>query len=111
MRLSADPAYPQLPWAEKKAWPTRHYPPVRTHPIAFHPSWKTGTSHYIEPLSYEGAIEEAKQRLLDVINGFPPTRVLEVTDQYIHATFTSLLFRFTDDVEFHINDTEQAYCT
>jgi uncharacterized protein (DUF1499 family) len=67
-------------------------------------SLEPGTSHYVEPLNYQGAIEEAKQRLLDVINGFPRTEVHEVTDTYIHATFTSFLFRFTDDVEFRIDD-------
>ncbi|MEE4658931.1 MAG: DUF1499 domain-containing protein [Halieaceae bacterium] len=70
-------------------------------------SLETRTSHSIEPLSYQGASEEAKQRLLDVINGFPRTRVLEVRDTYIHATFTSFLFRFTDDVEFLIDDTKK----
>lgn len=70
-------------------------------------SLETGSSRYIEPLSYQGNLEEAKQRLLDVINDFPRTQVHEVTDAYIHATFTSLLFRFTDDVEFLIDDAQK----
>lgn len=70
-------------------------------------SLETGSSHYIEPLSYQGPLEEAKQRLLDVINGFPRTQMHEITDTYIQATFTSFLFRFTDDVEFHIDDTKK----
>ena len=70
-------------------------------------SLETGTSHYIEPLSYGGATEAAKQRLLDVINEYPRSRVLEVTDTHIRATFKSLLFRFIDDVEFHIDAGER----
>jgi len=67
-------------------------------------SMEAGTSHYVEPLRYQGDIEEAKKRLIDVINGFSRTRVLENTDTYVRATFTSFLFRFTDDVEFEIDD-------
>lgn len=67
-------------------------------------SMEIGTSRYVEPLRYQGLIEEAKKRLLEVINSFGRTRVLENTDTYVKAAFTSFLFRFTDDVEFHIDD-------
>ena len=67
-------------------------------------SLETGTSHFIEPLNYQGSMENARKRLLDVINAFKRTQVLENTDDYIRVTFTSFLFRFTDDVEFQFDD-------
>ncbi len=67
-------------------------------------SAEIGTSQYVEPLRYQGRLEEAKKRLLDVIHGFDRTQVLEDTGSYVRTTFTSFLFRFTDDVEFRIDD-------
>ena len=66
-----------------------------------------GTSHYIAPLHYQGTVEGAKSRLLDVINGFNRTRIVDSTEFYIRVTFTSRLFGFTDDVEFQIDDEKQ----
>lgn len=70
-------------------------------------SREVGSSHYIEPLSYQGGIEEARQRLLTVIAGFPRSRVIEDTGAYLRTTFTSFLFRFTDDVEFQFEEGEK----
>ncbi len=67
-------------------------------------SMEPGTRHYVEPLRYQGPMEGAKKRLLEVINGFGRTQVLEDNGPYLRATFTTFLFRFTDDVEFLIDD-------
>ncbi len=67
-------------------------------------SMETRIRHYVEPLRYQGSMEVAKKRLLDMINGFGRTQVLEDSGPYIRATFTTFLFRFTDDVEFLIDD-------
>ncbi len=67
-------------------------------------SLETGTSRYIDPLSYQGSMENARKRLLEVINAFKRTQVLENTDDYLRVTFTSLLLRFTDDLEFQFDD-------
>lgn len=60
--------------------------------------------HYIEPLTYTGSASEARQRLLSVINAMPRTKIVTDEESYIHATFTSLIFRFVDDVQFVIDD-------
>ncbi len=60
--------------------------------------------HFIEPLSYPGSAADARQRLLDVIAAMPRTKVVTAEETYIHATFTSLIFRFVDDVQFVIDD-------
>ena len=67
-------------------------------------SMENRTRHYVEPLRYQGPMDEAKKRLLEVLAGFNRTRVLEDNGAYVRATFTTFLFRFTDDVEFLIDD-------
>ena len=66
-----------------------------------------GTRHYVEPLNYHGSIHNARARLLRVINEFSRTQLIENSGTYIRATFTTFLFRFTDDVEFQIDDNEK----
>jgi len=66
-----------------------------------------GTKHYVEPLNYQGSIENARARLLQVIDEFSRARVIENSGTHIRATFTTFLFRFTDDMEFQIDDNEK----
>lgn len=61
----------------------------------------------IAPLTYEGDAAEAWQRLQSVLTRYPRTRLMSVTDDYIHAECTSLLFRFVDDVEFRLDAVEK----
>lgn len=56
--------------------------------------------HFIEPLTYSGTAEEAMKRLEEVVTGMPRTNVVAQQDNYLHAEFTSALFRYVDDVEF-----------
>ena len=67
-------------------------------------SQSTDQDHYIDPLRYQGELAAAKSRLLQVLNGLAGTSVETETDYYIHATFTSRIFRFVDDVEFYFDD-------
>ena len=60
--------------------------------------------HFIEPIHYEGTQQQAKERLMAVIQGMKRSKIVTVTDQYIHAEFTSAFFRFVDDVEFYFDD-------
>lgn len=60
--------------------------------------------HSIEPLAYTGSASDAHQRLLSVIASMPRTKIVTDEETYIHATFTSLIFRFVDDVQFVIDD-------
>jgi uncharacterized protein (DUF1499 family) len=61
-------------------------------------------SHQVEPLTYNGPLEEAREKLISVINSMKRSKVVIAEDYYIHATFTSFLFRFVDDVEFSFDD-------
>lgn len=57
-------------------------------------------SHFVEPLSYPDSTNEARARLLKVIESMPRTQIISNTEHYIHTEWTSLIFRFVDDVEF-----------
>lgn len=46
--------------------------------------------------------EKAWQALLAVIKETPRTRLAEASTDYLHVEFTSLVFRFVDDVEFQL---------
>ena len=64
--------------------------------------------HFIEPIRYEGTQQQAKDRLMAVIQGMKRSKIVTVTDQYIHAEFTSAFFRFVDDVEFYFDDVSKT---
>lgn len=51
------------------------------------------------PLTYELSDEEAMETIAQVIASRPRARVVEREPLYLHAEFTSLVFRFVDDVE------------
>lgn len=61
--------------------------------------------HAIAPIAYTGALSEAHQRLLAIINAMPDTTLMTVEPDYIHVEFRSRLLRFVDDVEFYFDDT------
>jgi peptide-methionine (R)-S-oxide reductase len=44
------------------------------------------------------------QRLKATLRSLPRNRVVAVEDNYLHAEFTSRLFRFVDDVEFYVDE-------
>jgi uncharacterized protein (DUF1499 family) len=54
--------------------------------------------HTIDPLPEN--TDAVWQRLQSVVGSLPGARIVSVTDTYLHAEFTSRLFRFVDDVEF-----------
>lgn len=60
-------------------------------------------AHHIEPLWFSGSLDEAREALLSVIRSEKRTKLITVTDDYIHAEFRSLVFRFVDDVEFYFD--------
>jgi uncharacterized protein (DUF1499 family) len=57
--------------------------------------------HHTEPIRYSdpGPISV----LSDVIGTLPGGKVISATDNYLHAEFTSRIFRFVDDVEFQLD--------
>ena len=60
--------------------------------------------HAIEPLAYTGDAKEAMSRLAKIVREMPRTQIIGEKDDYLYAEFTSLIFRFVDDVEFFPDD-------
>jgi len=67
-------------------------------------SQSSDKEHAIEPLTYAGDAKEAMARLAKIIREMPRTRIISQKDNYLYAEFTSLVFRFVDDVEFFSDD-------
>ena len=57
--------------------------------------------HAIAPFVYEGERQAAYDKLLAILGAGKRVRIISKQDNYIHAEFTSLVFRFVDDVEFY----------
>jgi uncharacterized protein (DUF1499 family) len=59
-------------------------------------------AHHVEPIHYE--FGDPVPRLIAAVQGMSGARVVEATQTYVRAEFTSLLFRFVDDVEFLVDE-------
>lgn len=60
--------------------------------------------HYIQPLEYLGSLEDAKAKLEKTIANQERAKIVENTEKYIYAEFTTKMMRFVDDVEFIFDD-------
>lgn len=60
--------------------------------------------HFIEPFTYTGSSGKAKNVLLESVKSQDRTKIVSDSENYIHAEYTSRIFRFVDDVEFLIDD-------
>ncbi|MDA3790118.1 MAG: DUF1499 domain-containing protein [Desulfobacula sp.] len=64
-------------------------------------SQAAGEKHYIQSIRYAGTHQEARSRLLKVLESENRAKILTAQKNYIRAEFTSAFFRFIDDVEFY----------
>ena len=60
--------------------------------------------HAIAPVGYKGTIQQARRHLAQAISGMKRVRIVAAEERYIHAEFTSAVFRFVDDVEFLLDE-------
>jgi uncharacterized protein (DUF1499 family) len=58
----------------------------------------------VEPLSYKASQEEAREKLISVVNSMKRSEIVTAETNYIYAIFKSAIFRFIDDVEFSFDD-------
>jgi uncharacterized protein (DUF1499 family) len=63
-------------------------------------SLSTDKAHYIEPFSYTDTPQQAWQRLQAAVLAEKRVTPVKSTEEYLHVEVRSLIFRFTDDVEF-----------
>lgn len=58
----------------------------------------------MEPIPYNGTPTEVRERLLEVLRGYPRTRIVVQEPDCLKAECRSRAFRFVDDVEFVFDD-------
>ncbi len=58
-------------------------------------------------MKYNTTLKEAKLKILDIIKSLKRTRIINETENYIHAEVRTRTFKFVDDVEFYFDDTEK----
>ena len=69
-------------------------------------SQKSDPKHQIQPIRYKGSVEDAKERLNQVILSMDDTRIITQYAVYWHIEFTTRWLRFIDDVEFYFVESE-----
>lgn len=57
--------------------------------------------HFIKPFEYSDSLENARQKLIDILENSRGVRLVKIESDYLHAEFRSSIFRFVDDVEFY----------
>ena len=65
-------------------------------------------AHAIEPLSFTGTVAGAHEALRKIILSMKRSHIITDTGSYIHAEFTSAIFRFVDDVEFWFDESAKV---
>lgn len=58
----------------------------------------------MDPIRYQGSVEDARERLLGVIHSSPLSSVVQNEGSYVKVEFRSAIFSFVDDVEFEFDD-------
>lgn len=56
--------------------------------------------HYAEPMRFKGSVAEAKNKLKKLLLAMSRVTLADESERYLRFEFTSLIFRFIDDVEF-----------
>ena len=58
------------------------------------------TDYKIEPIAFAGTEDEAISKVKTILSKMTRMRVVSETENYLHATATTALMRYVDDVEF-----------
>jgi uncharacterized protein (DUF1499 family) len=65
----------------------------------------TDEAHRVEPLPLRGTAAEGLAAIRAVIAALPRARITAAGPGFLRAEFTSLIFRFVDDVDFLVDET------
>ena len=85
----------------------KFYPCPEKHICVSSQAPENDEKHYIEPLPLTTSIEEAKEKMLKVINSISRTEILENKGNYLRIKFTTLILRMKDDVEIYFDNEEK----
>ncbi len=61
-------------------------------------------AHHIAPITYTGSLEEARARIIAILEGLERTTIITVSDNYVYAESVTAGLRYTDDVEFYFDN-------
>lgn len=61
-------------------------------------------SKKVEPLAFNGDLENSKRKILSIINNYKGTQIVKNEKNYIHVIFKTDVMRFKDDVEFYFDE-------
>jgi len=62
----------------------------------------------MRPLPFKGTLADSKLHLLRILQSLDRVKIVKEEGTYIHAIFTSKVFRFKDDVEFYFDEAAQV---
>jgi len=62
----------------------------------------------MRPLPFKGTLADSKFLLLRILQSLDRVNIVKEEGTYIHAIFTSKVFRFKDDVEFYFDEAAQV---
>ena len=60
--------------------------------------------HYAPPIPFTGDAKKAMRAVSEAVEATPRSKVVTKDKRYLHAEVRSLVFRFTDDVEFYVDN-------
>jgi uncharacterized protein (DUF1499 family) len=66
-------------------------------------STDTSETHQIAPLTFTDSADQARERLLNILEAFPGCQIVQSEESYLRAEFRTHWLRFVDDVEFLID--------
>ena len=58
----------------------------------------------MDPNRYQGSLEDARQRILQIVRALPRMTLVENSEHYLKVEVRSAIFSFVDDVEFEFDD-------
>lgn len=62
----------------------------------------TDASHRVEAFAIIIPADAAWRLTREIVGNLPRTRIIQATDNYLHAECTSMVFRFVDDLELEL---------
>lgn len=68
---------------------------------------KDNKKHFIQPITYQGEAEKVFNQLVTSLKQQGASKI-EARYPYLHAEFTSLVFRFVDDLESYVDEDNQV---
>lgn len=60
--------------------------------------------HFLKPIKYQLPKEQARERIIKILKKTDRVNLVSEEQDYIHAEFTSAVFKFVDDVEFNLSE-------